>query len=156
MPIKNPPDEIQIELTVLHKYCIIMVNFNETANCTHNLIMNSNNFLTDFEDSLSDLLKINTERIHNLTALYYDTDISKVVVESEDPILDDDIRPENKTYLIMSEKARLSFLLKDYKKYEDEKLETIVLFYILSNMAMETTPMKIENHKAILTEVNAI
>ncbi len=130
-----------------------MVNYNETANCTHNLIMNTESFLTDFEDSLSGVLKINPERIQNLTALNYDTDISKVVVETEDTILDDDIRPENKTYLIKSEKVRLSFLLKDYKQFEDENLETIVLFYILSNMAMETTPMKIANHKAVLNEV---
>ena len=82
MPIKNPPDEIQIELTVLHKYCILMVSFNDTTQCTHSLIMNSDSFLDDFKDSLCYALKVNPERIYNLTNISQDSITDKVIIDS--------------------------------------------------------------------------
>ena len=63
-PIKTPPTEIKIELTVIHKYCLILVGFNDTTNCTHSLIMDFDNFQNEFKTALAQELKISLDRIN--------------------------------------------------------------------------------------------
>lgn len=156
-PIKNPPEEIQIELTVLHKFCLNLVGFNDTLNCSHHLILKSDSFLNNFKDSLSKVLGISRDRIDNLTIISHDRQSDQITINKNESITDlTDDKPLPKTYVVKSEKTRLSFILKDYKKFSDEKMETIVLFYTLSNMAIEYTPLKISDHHVILSGVSEI
>jgi hypothetical protein len=156
-PIKTPPTEIKIELTVIHKYCLILVGFNDTANCTHSLIMDLDNFQNEFKTAIAQELKINLDRIDNLTLIQQNKKQDTLLIDqTEDPIKDDDQHPKQDTFIVKSELSKLSFLIKDQKKFTDEKLETISLFYLLSNMAMEYTPLLVLNHRVLISDVKEV
>lgn len=71
-PIKKPPSEMQIEITLTHHLCNFVTGFNDTMECNHTIVMNNTDaLLRGLRTSFAKILGINLERIQNMKLVNY-------------------------------------------------------------------------------------
>ncbi|CAF0814028.1 unnamed protein product [Brachionus calyciflorus] len=159
-PIKKPSPEMNIEITLIHKLCTFEKNVNDTVKCNHPLVMTPNlEFLQGFTKNLSKNLQITNERISNISVVsheIYNETIFNFLKRKKRDIKSEENRGAFSVIIESYESLKLSFTLLDYKKFQNETKETIILFYYLNMIALDKISFKIYNHAAFLTKVTEL
>lgn len=73
-PIKPPPNEMRVEMTLRHSLCIFIMGFNDTSeecNKHRRVLKPTTSLLESFRRSFVKLLEVNDERITNMTLTSY-------------------------------------------------------------------------------------
>ena len=152
LPVKEKPDQLEIEITLSHIYNVHIINSNVVLK--HGRIMEIENFADEFKKGLSNALNVNPNRIDKVKILSQDTFNETGVFSKPIVILVDGLELTlDSNYLAQFERTTFSFLLRDYHEYPDENVETIVLYYYLSKLAIENKLMKVMNHSVLLSDV---
>lgn len=163
-PIKKPPVEMNIQVTLIHKICVYYSGINDTKLCEHKKVMSpSDKLLESLKKSFAKVLHINSSRIEDFNLVSYEIHNEttslylKRNVDFEKDLNEQIEKNGQRTYKIESKEIlKISFLIKDMKLFQNETKETIILFYYLNMLAMDKRYFNINNHQCFLYEVEQI
>lgn len=159
-PIKKPPAEMKIQITLIHKLCVHFHDLNYTVPCEHKKVMNPDkNLLEALKTSFAKVLHINISRIDNFSLVSYEIHNDTIIQYLTRSEYDYDVekfftnKSQNRqTITELQEILKISFVIKDVKLFENENKETIILFYYLNMLALDKRYFNIQKHQCFLNE----
>ena len=130
--------EIKIELTVAHRLCLYKIGFNETVNCHHkSIIRNEDYFLASLKFGLKSLLSVNLDRLDEMKIN------SRIIINNE----------ISGNYTETSERIEVSLLIRDNKKFTNDKIESLTLYFWLISLTMQRETLNMLDHEVELVKV---
>ncbi len=130
-------DEITVELTVVHRLCLYAIGFNETGKCDHEPITNTDYFLAVFKVKLKTILGVSTERLDEMKMK------SRVLINEK----------LNENYTATSERVEISFVIRDNKKFENDNIESVTLYFWIISLTMERKNVDVLKHEVAMVKV---
>ncbi|RNA25555.1 EGF-like module-containing mucin-like hormone receptor-like, partial [Brachionus plicatilis] len=157
-PIKKPPPQMNIQITLIHKLCVFYHGQNDTKSCDHRKVMTPrDSLLKALKNSFAKVLHINASRIQNFSLVSYQihNDTTVQYLKKSGDAASNKYMDANEHRLLITESQELlkiSFLIKDMKLFPNETKETIILFYLLNMLAMDKRYFNIDGHQCFLNE----
>lgn len=99
-PIKPPPAEMRVEVTLKHSLCTFIAGFNDTSKeCVEHVraLKPSDRLLESFRKSFVKLLEVTDERVTNMTLKsYFVVNESSIVYNNNPMMINNDEQPNEK------------------------------------------------------------
>ena len=146
VPIKKPPPEMLIEITIAHRLCTQVQGFNDTRVCdvTVSLRDDDDRQLQEIHAHLSRFLGVESRRIENFTilghAILNHTRVQRPTIETNDNISIVELNEYLRVKFLLRDRLSFSTVQDEINEETAEKLtnrETITLFYFMVMHALD-------------------